>query len=58
MKKYKYEVEVPANSQNEADEKMQLALAIVNKLNIDETRKAKEFINNPVKLAFLKERLG
>jgi hypothetical protein len=58
MRKFKYQVEVPASSQSEADEKMQLALAIVNKLDIEETRKVKQIINTPAKFAMIKQYLG
>ncbi len=58
MRKFEYEVEVPANSQSEADEKMQLALSIVSKLTIEEIRKVKQIINNPAKFAMIKQHLG
>ena len=57
MKHYAYDINIPANSEQEADEKMKALISIVNKLSADELRKIQQVINNPIQLAVIKSKL-
>ena len=57
MNKFKYDISIPADSQNEADQKMKAMVAIVNKLSSQELAKIAEVVNNPIQLAIIKSKL-
>lgn len=58
MKKFEYEIAVPAATQAEADTKMKALIQIVNKLSASELEKISEVVNSPVQLAMIKSKLG
>ncbi len=59
MKKYSYELEIAAQSEKEADTKMEAILVLVAKLSDMELQKLAHIVkNDPVKLALAKNALG
>ena len=58
MKKFAYNINIPAETQREADEKMKAIIQIVNKLSALELIKITDVINNPIQLALIKSKLG
>ncbi len=57
MKKFEYDISVPAENQTEADKKMKALISIVNKLTEKELTKIAEVVNNPIQLAIIKSKL-
>lgn len=59
MNTYSYELDIPANTENEADTKMKALIILASKLNSKELEKLAWIIkNDPVKTAFAKKALG
>ena len=59
MKKYNYELEISAQSEREADTKMQALTVLAAKLSDKELQKLAHIVkNDPVKLAMAKSALG
>ncbi len=58
MKKFQYEISVPAESQAEADKKMKALVSVVNKLTAQELVKIDEVVNSPIQLALIKSKLA
>ena len=59
MKKYSYDFEIEANTEKEADAKMQALTIIAGKLNNRELEKLAWIIkNDPIKTALEKQALG
>ena len=58
MKKFAYNINIPAETQREADDKMKAIIQIVNKLSALELIKITDVINNPIQLALIKSKLG
>lgn len=59
MKKYTYDFEIEANTEKEADAKMQALTIIAGKLNNRELEKLAWIIkNDPIKTALAKQALG
>ena len=59
MKKYSYDFEIEANTEKEADAKMQALTIIAGKLNNRELEKLAWIIkNDPIKTALAKQALG
>lgn len=58
MKKFEYDISIPAEKQEEADQKMKAVIQIVNKLSANELTKIAEVVNNPVQLSIIKSKLG
>lgn len=57
MKTYPYELDVQATNQQEADQKMQALVTILNKLSTEELLKVAEVVRHPAQLAFIKQKL-
>lgn len=58
MKKFEYEIAIPAETSGEADQKMSALIKIVDKLSAKELLKIAEVVNNPVQLSVIKSKLG
>lgn len=59
MKKYTYELEIAAKTEQEADTKMEALLVLAAKLSDKELEKLAHIVkNDPVKLALAKKALG
>ena len=58
MKKFEYDISIPADKQEEADQKMKAVIQIVNKLSATELTKIAEVVNNPLQLSVIKSKLG
>lgn len=58
MKKFEYEISVPAETQAEADRKMKAIVKVAPKLSAEEWEKIAEVVSNPVQLALIKSKLG
>lgn len=57
MKTYPYELAVQAKTQQEADQKMQALVTILNTLSTTELLKVAEVVRNPIQLALIKTKL-
>ena len=57
MKPFEFEIKISADSQAEAQQKMQALITIAKKLNTSELIKIAEVVSNPVQLAFVKSKL-
>jgi len=58
MKKFEYEIGIPAETQREADEKMKAVVLILSKLSAPELKKISEVVSSPMQLAVIKSKLG
>lgn len=58
MRKFEYEISVPAETQGEADRKMKAIVKVVPKLTAEEWEKIAEVVSSPVQLALIKAKLG
>lgn len=58
MKKFEYDIIIEAPTEAEADSKMKSLTTLSSKLNSNELKKLAEVVNNPIKLAIAKQKLG
>lgn len=57
MKKFEFEIAIPAQNQQEATEKMKALVCILNSLTKEELIKVSQVVSNPVQLALIKAKL-
>lgn len=58
MKKFEYEIAIPAATQEEADRIMKAIVKTVPKLTPAEWTKIAEVVSNPMQLSLIKAKLG
>lgn len=58
MKKFDYDITIEAPTESEADAKMKALSLLSSKLSANELKKLSEVVNNPIKLAIAKQKLG
>ena len=57
MKKFEYEISVPASTHEDADKKMEAIMSILPKVTTEELIKMAQVVNDPMKLALIKSKL-
>jgi hypothetical protein len=58
MKKFEYNISIPASTQRDADEIMKAVIKVVPRLTPEEWSKIAEVVCNPVQLSIIKSKLG
>ena len=57
MKKFEFDISIPAKTQQEATEKMKALVCILNSLTKEELLKVAQVVSNPIQLAVIKSKL-
>jgi len=57
MKKFEFDISIPASTQVEATEKMKALVCILNSLTREELIKVAQVVSNPVQLSIIKAKL-